>query len=103
MTSRALNVGKKDMFFNIILPASLPHIFSGANMGLGLAFIMLTSAEMIGADAESPGLGYYIQNHSNFGDYPKVILGIIFIGIVICVISILFQRWQKYLLRWKEA
>lgn len=100
-SARALNVGTKDMLLRIILPASLPHIFSGANTGLAFAFILLTSAEMIGADTEHPGLGYYIQNYSNFGNFKRVILGIIFIGIVICLISVGFRKIQNYLLRWR--
>ena len=54
---------------------------------------------MIGA---RDGLGYYVKNYSDFGDYTRTILGIIVIGIVVVAISFLFNKLQQYLLRWKK-
>jgi NitT/TauT family transport system permease protein len=48
-SARSLGVGGLSMMFRIILPASLPQIFIGCNQGLGVSFILLTSAEMRGA------------------------------------------------------
>ncbi|MCC8191433.1 MAG: ABC transporter permease subunit [Ruminococcus sp.] len=83
----------------MILPASLPQIFIGCNQGLTVSFILLTSAEMIGAQ---DGLGYYVKNYSDFGDYKRTIVGILVIGVVVVAISFLFNKLQKYLLRWKR-
>ncbi len=87
------------MLFSVILPAALPQIFIGCNQGLTVSFILLTSAEMIGA---SDGLGYYVKNYSDFGDYTRAIAGILVIGIVVVAISFLFNKLQQYLLRWKR-
>lgn len=87
------------MLFSVILPASLPQIFVGCNQGLTVAFVLLTSAEMIGARA---GLGYYVKNYSDFGDYTRTIVGILLIGIVVVGITFLFNKLQQYLLRWKR-
>lgn len=54
---------------------------------------------MIGAQ---DGLGYYVKQYSDFGDYIRAIVGIIVIGIVVVGISFLFNKLQKYLLRWKR-
>ncbi|HEX3031020.1 MAG TPA: ABC transporter permease [Bacillota bacterium] len=98
-TARALNVGEVTMLFRIILPGALPAIMSGATLGLVMSFILLTSAEMIGATS---GLGWYVKNFSDFADYPRVIVGIIFIGAVVTVITVVFEKLEKYLLRWKH-
>lgn len=98
-SARVLNVNAFTMLFSVILPAALPQIFIGCNQGLTVSFILLTSAEMIGA---SDGLGYYVKNYSDFGDYTRTILGIIIIGIVVVAISFLFSKLQNYLLRWKK-
>jgi NitT/TauT family transport system permease protein len=98
-SAKALNVGKLSMLFNIILPAALPQVFIGCNQGLGISFIMLTSAEMIGGKS---GLGYYVKYYSDFGDYKRLIVGIIVIGIVITVITFFFNKLQRYLLRWRH-
>ena len=91
-------MNKFTMMFSVILPASLQQIFIGCNQGLTVSFVLLTSAEMIGAQS---GLGYYIKNYSDFGDYTRTIVGLIVVGIVIVIISFIFNTIQKYLLRWK--
>ncbi len=98
-SARVLNVSKPTMLFKIILPAALPEIFLGCNQGLGVSFILLTSAEMIGA---SRGIGFYVKQYSDFGDYTRTILGLIVIGIVVVIITLLFNKLQRYLLRWKK-
>lgn len=98
-SAKVLNVNAFTMLFSVILPAALPQIFIGCNQGLTVSFILLTSAEMIGA---RDGLGYYVKNYSDFGDYTRTIVGIIMIGIVVVAISFLFNKLQRYLLRWKR-
>ena len=98
-SAKVLNVGPFTMLFSIMLPASLQQIFIGCNQGLTVSFVLLTSAEMIGARS---GLGYYIKNYSDFGDYTRTIIGLIVVGIVIVIISFIFNSIQKFLLRWKQ-
>ena len=102
-SAKVLNVNHITMLTNIIFPAALPYIFNGINQGLGISFILLTSAEMIAADSTNPGLGFYIWNFSNFANYKRVIPAIIVLGVVICLISFLVQKLQAYLLRWRTA
>ena len=98
-SAKVLNVNKFTMMFSIILPAALPQIFIGLNQGLTVSFVLLTSAEMIGA---RDGLGYYVKQYSDFGDYTRTIVGILVIGVVVVAISFLFNKLQRYLLRWKR-
>ncbi len=98
-SAKAINVNEKSMLFQVILPAALPSIISGATIGLVLSFILLTAAEMIGATS---GLGWYVKYFSDFADYPRVIVGIIFIGFVVTVITFLFDKIEGYLLRWRK-
>ncbi len=98
-SAKVLNVSKPTMLFSVILPAALSQIFIGCNQGLSVSFILLTSAEMIGAQN---GMGYYIKQYSDFGDYTRTIVGLLVIGAVIMLISFLFNKLQGYLLRWKQ-
>ena len=98
-SARVLNVSEGTMLFRVILPASLPSIIAGANIGLVLSFILLTAAEMIGATS---GLGWYVKYFSDFADYPRVIVGIIFIGFVVTLIIFCLNRLERWLLQWKE-
>ncbi|MDR1891961.1 MAG: ABC transporter permease subunit, partial [Oscillospiraceae bacterium] len=99
-SAKTLCVGRFTMLFRIILPASLPQIFIGCNQGLSISFILLVSAEMIGARS---GLGYFVNNYANFGNYTTALAGVITIGIVVTVITFLFNLLQRFLLRWKQA
>jgi len=83
----------------VILPSTLPSIISGATVGLVMSFILLTAAEMIGATS---GLGWYVKYFSDFADYPRVIAGIIFIGVVVTGVTFLFDKIERYLLRWRK-
>ncbi len=97
-SAKVLNVKKPAMLTSIILPASLSQIFLGCNQGLSVSFILLTSAEMIGA---RDGMGYYVKYYSDFGDYTRTITGLLVIGIVVIAVTFLFNIFRQYLLRWK--
>ena len=97
-SAKVLNVGYFSKIINVILPASLSEIFIGCNQGLAYSFILLTSAEMIGG---SSGIGYYIKYYSNFGDFKRIIVGILVIGATISVITFFMNKLEAYLLRWR--
>lgn len=98
-SAKALCVSKPTMLFNILLPASLPQIFDGCNIGLLLSFILLTSAEMIGGNS---GIGFYIQYYTNFGNFTRIMVGIIFLGTVVTLVTNLVKALELHLLRWKK-
>jgi NitT/TauT family transport system permease protein len=97
-SARVLGVRKFSMLFNIILNAALPQILLGASQALTVSFILLTSAEMIAARS---GLGFYVKNYSDLGNYTRTIVGVIIIGVVISLVFLVFNKLQKFLLRWK--
>jgi NitT/TauT family transport system permease protein len=98
-SAKALSVSEGSMLFQVILPATLPSIISGATVGLVMSFILLTAAEMIGATS---GLGWYVKYFSDFADYPRVIVGIIFIGVVVTGVTFLSDKIERHLLRWRK-
>ncbi len=98
-SAKALCVSKPTMLFKILLPASLPQVFDGCNMGLLLSFILLTSAEMIGG---SSGIGFYIQYYTNFGNFTRIMVGIVFLGTVVTLVTNLVKALEAHLLRWKK-
>ncbi|SMC31902.1 ABC transporter permease [Sporomusa malonica] len=98
-SARTIGVSQRSMLTNILLPGAMPHIVSGGAISLVLAFILLTAAEMIGA---TTGLGWYVKYFSDFADYPRVIAGIIVIGVVVLTLMTLYQRFTGYLLRWRK-
>ncbi|WP_334159071.1 ABC transporter permease [Oryzomicrobium sp.] len=77
--ARVLGFSRLETLVRVIFPASLPHIFSGMAVGLGFSFILLTVAELFGANA---GLGRFVQYYADFADYPRMVAGILYTGFI---------------------
>lgn len=77
--AKILGLSGIEYHWRVVLPAALPHVFSGMAVGLGFSFILLTVAELFGANA---GLGRFVQYYADFADYPKMVAGILYTGLV---------------------
>lgn len=98
-SARVLNLRESTLLLRVILPAAMPSICTGATLALVFSFVLLTAAELIGANS---GVGWYVKNFADFADYPRVIVGIIFISIVVTVITWGTERLERHLLRWRS-
>lgn len=63
----------------VILPAIIPNILTGLRLALGVAWIVIVPAEMLGV---SSGLGYMILNYRDVVDYASIMAVILVIGIL---------------------
>lgn len=70
---------KIDFIFYVLFYFSLPYIFTGLKIGIGMAWMSVIAAELIGAQS---GLGYYIQINRLLLRTDNVIIGMIIIGII---------------------
>ncbi|GAB2526452.1 ABC transporter permease [Nocardia heshunensis] len=68
-----------DVLWRVVLPGSLPGVFSGLSTGIGVAWICVVSAEMISGRL---GVGYRTWQAYTIVDYPGVFVGIITIGVL---------------------
>ena len=96
--ARNQGTNEKNLLLKVIFPASLPSILSGLRLALGVAWIVLVPAELLGI---SSGLGYLINDARNSLEYDKLMAVIIAIGIIGFLLDLLFQivtskfNWQK--------
>ena len=81
----------------VILPAAMPAIMGGFVTSLRGSFLILVFAEMYGTQY---GMGYFIKKYANFGIYTNVWAGFIFMVVVLILVMQVFDRWQRYMLRW---
>jgi len=95
--ARILGLRRAEYLWRIVLPAALPHIFSGMSVGLVFAFIMLTVAELFGASA---GLGRFVQLYADYADYPRMVAGILYTGVVVLLSMELLEQIRKSVLFW---
>jgi NitT/TauT family transport system permease protein len=96
-SAKTLELKGFHLFFNVILPASSPHILSGASTSLIFSFILLTVAEIFGVNS---GLGYFVQYYADFSDYPRVIAGMVFMSAFIVILLLIFDKIKKRILHW---
>jgi ABC-type nitrate/sulfonate/bicarbonate transport system permease component len=89
--AKTQGAGKLDIFGKVILPSTVPFIMSGIRIGLGIGWMCIVAAEMIGA--RGGGIGYYISIQGEIGNYPGVFAGIV----VIAILGILTTGASGYL------
>jgi NitT/TauT family transport system permease protein len=95
--ARILGLKRTEYLWRIVFPASLPHIFSGMSVGLVFSFIMLTVAELFGASA---GLGRFVQLYADYADYPRMVAGILYTGLVVLLSMELLEHVKRRTLFW---
>ncbi|MGW4746568.1 ABC transporter permease [Streptomyces sp. NPDC004290] len=67
------------VLFSVVLPGSLPGVFGGLSVGIGVAWICVISAEMISGEY---GVGYRTWQDYTVVDYPGVFVGMATIGVL---------------------
>ena len=80
--AKVLQLSKKEYFFNILVPSTVPYIFSGLRIGIGLAWLAIVAAEMLKSDG---GIGFFIWDAYNSGGdngNSAIILAILYVGLV---------------------
>jgi NitT/TauT family transport system permease protein len=95
--ARILGLTRFEYQRRVVFPAALPHIFSGMAVGLAFSFILLTVAELFGANA---GLGRFVQYYADFADYPKMVAGILYTGLVTFLAMTVLDRLRRRALFW---
>jgi len=96
--ARSMGSSNWDIFRRIILPAVLPSIVVGMEVGIGITWNVVVAAEMIsgggGAIQSSAGggLGFFIWNSYIGGSYPLIVVGMISIGIAGYISSAIIRR-----------
>ncbi|MDR1349497.1 MAG: ABC transporter permease subunit, partial [Zoogloeaceae bacterium] len=78
-SAKALGLGRLEYLTKVAFPSALPYIFNGMHVGLGMAFIMLTVAELFGSTS---GLGRFVQYYADYADFPRMVAGILYTGLV---------------------
>ena len=98
--ARVLGSNDFEIFYRVVMPASLPHILVGMRLGLSAAMTTLVAAELTGAQV---GLGQMIQEASMYFQMNVVLLGIILIGIMGFLLDRTVAFLERRLTGWQET
>lgn len=97
--ARSLGISKFRMFYKILLPGSLPTVFTGIRMSAIFAFFILIGAEMLGA---TEGLGFLIHQAQSVFHMPRMWVGIVVVALLGIALNWLILQLEKRLTGWKE-
>lgn len=104
MDSQYLNVaecfgaGRGQIFKEIIFPFTLPYIFSGLRIGLGVAWMSVIASEIVSA---SSGLGYMIEISQQMVRTDNVIVGMVAIGLCGIILDRMILKLSAHFTDWK--
>lgn len=77
--ARSLGAGPRTLFIQVMLPATLPQIFTGLSVGMGVAWVSLIAAEMISGQF---GIGYFTWEAYSLVQYADIVVGMVSIGVL---------------------
>lgn len=93
--SKVLRLGWFTHVWKIVLPSSIPMIFTGLRLSLGIGWMVLIAAEML---AQNPGLGKFVwdefQNGSS-NSLGRIMVAVFAIGIIGFILDWMMLIMQK--------
>jgi NitT/TauT family transport system permease protein len=96
--ARSMNLSAPRLFQKVILPASVPVVFTGIRLAGAVSILVLVAAEMVGAKA---GLGYLVNaSQFNFA-IPQMYAGIITISAVGVLFNQLLVALERRFTAWR--
>jgi nitrate/nitrite transport system permease protein len=77
--ARVIRLSPAEYFFKIMLPATVPYMFTGLRIGIGLSWLAIVAAEML---IGGVGIGFFIWDAWNSSLISEIILALVYVGIV---------------------
>ena len=77
--SRIIRLSPLEYFYKIMLPATVPHMFTGLRIGIGLSWLAIIAAEMLTGGV---GIGFFIWDAWNSSLISDIIVALFYVGIV---------------------
>lgn len=98
--ARCLGGGEGAVLRRVVLRAALPQIVTGIRIGLGVGWMALVAAELVGA---SSGLGFLINDARTLLRTDIVIVGMVAIGLVGLALDMLIRWLSRRVLPWSRS
>jgi ABC-type nitrate/sulfonate/bicarbonate transport system permease component/CRP-like cAMP-binding protein len=96
--ANCLGANRRQVFRHVIIPGSLPFIFTGLQISIGVSWFSLVAAEMVSGQY---GLGYVINTSYMMVRYPTIVIGMITLGMVGYITSAMVRVAGDYMMEWR--
>ncbi len=77
--ARVIRLTGPEYFFKIMLPATVPYMFTGLRIGVGLSWLAIVAAEML---IGGVGIGFFIWDAWNSSLMSEIVLALVYVGVV---------------------
>jgi ABC-type nitrate/sulfonate/bicarbonate transport system permease component len=99
-TGRTFGLKRRQILWQIILPGASPYIVTGLRIGLSIALILVTTAEMV---AGSKGLGFFILDEERAMNSANMYAGIVLVALLGYLMNRLFLALEAGAMRWRHG
>lgn len=96
--ARTLGARRIDIFTKVVLPFTIPYLMTGVTVGLGIGWMCIVAAEMLGA--VGGGVGYFIFTTAGNSQYPYMYAGMLMIGILSILTTGMAGLFERRVSKW---
>ncbi|SDT14855.1 NitT/TauT family transport system permease protein [Halopseudomonas xinjiangensis] len=96
--ARCLGASNSAILWHVIIPGAMPSIVTGLAVGMGVAWFSLLAGEIISGQY---GIGYFTWTSYTLIQYPQIIIGMLTIGLLGTLSTLLVRLACSPLLRWQ--
>ena len=97
--AQMLGAKRSHIFWRVVIPSTIPQIFSGAQVALSTGWMAVVGAEMI---KSTEGVGWIIMRGSENGDFTQMLVGMIAIAIIGYTLATFMAAMERRLLKWTK-
>lgn len=98
--ARVFDATDGQIFLHVVVPATVPYIFTAIRLGIATALTTLVAAELTGA---ATGLGMMIQQAGMYFRMDVVLMGILVIGVIGFCLDKIVLLLERILTSWQEV
>lgn len=98
--AKMLGCSERKIFTTIVLPSSVPYIFTGLHIALSSSWAAVVAAEMV---RSTDGVGWLITQGMSISDTSQIMVGILTIGVVGFVLSSIMRGVEAKLCAWSRV
>jgi NitT/TauT family transport system permease protein len=100
LAAKCLGSRPLDILRHVVIPGAMPFIFTGLQIGMGIAWMSLVAGEII---AGQRGLGYYIYEAAALFQYEQVVMYMFTLGFLGFISSVGIRYVGRRMMAWDEA
>ena len=97
--ARNFNASRRDFYLGVVLRGALPAIFTGLKLAMGVALIVLVTAEFVGARS---GIGVMIYESWQVFAIERLFVGLVVVSFLGYVLSLLLDELERLVIPWQR-